>query len=578
MKKRIASLALALVMCLSLMPVSAFAAQTEKLPAPENIRVALDSINRPTIYWDLVEGAIGYEISDNFNWSDEREISGMIPANADSTLMADAEVGHHEYRVRAIAGDDALSSDWSDPVSVNVPEHVERLAIPRVSVSINEDGKPFLSWGKVGGAVLYEVRFSENGGSFQTMDKSSHNTLTHSDAKVGSTYTYQVRSIGSTSDKNSDWSTSVTITVPEPRPPELTAPDNFSIRTNPATGKPQIQWNAVEGAVEYEIYIQKDGEGDFQLFCTAKGTKVNHSSAKPGDTNCYKVRAVGADGTRGPWSIVGCSTCTTGQPVVTVSARSDGKPVLTWDKINDAVKYEVCYSTNGGDYEPLATVSGTKLNHTSAKPGNTYTYIVSALSGLGYGDSDWSEEVTFTVKAQSLTAPALTASNKRTTGKPYLKWDKVDGAAKYEVYRATSKNGEFTRLWSGSGTALTNGSAKAGTTYYYKVRAVAADGTKGPWSEIRTRTCDLAQPDVKVTTRSDGKPVLTWQKVSGAVKYEVYRRVDGGEFTRLSTVKGTKLTNGSAKAGHTYTYKVRAIAKKSAANSSYSYYDTITVK
>ena len=354
MKKRIVSLALALVMCLSLMPISAFAAQTEKLPAPENISVTLDGVNQPVICWTLVEGAIGYEVGDNFNWSDERQVSGMIPAKADSIVMTGAEVGHHEYRIRAIAEDETRSSDWSDPVSINVPEHVERLPIPNVSVSINEDGKPFLSWGKVGGAVLYEVRFSENGGSFQTMDKSSHNTLTHTDAKVGSTYTYQVRSIGSTSDKNSDWSTSVTITVPESRPPELTAPDNFTVRKNPATGKPQIQWNAVEGAVEYEIYIQKEGEGDFQLFYTAKGTKLNHGSAEPGDRNCYKVRAVGADGTKGPWSIVGCSTCTPGQPVVTVSARADGKPVLTWDKVDDAVQYEVCCSTNGGDYEHLA--------------------------------------------------------------------------------------------------------------------------------------------------------------------------------------------------------------------------------
>ena len=30
--------------------------------------------------------------------------------------------------------------------------------------------------------------------------------------------------------------------------------------------------------------------------------------------------------------------------------------------------------------------------------------------------------------------------------------------------------------------------------------------------------------------------------------------------------------------GHTYTYKVRAIASKSAAHSSYSYYDTVKVR
>ena len=69
---------------------------------------------------------------------------------------------------------------------------------------------------------------------------------------------------------------------------------------------------------------------------------------------------------------------------------------------------------------------------------------------------------------------------------------------------------------------------------------------------------------------TSGKPVLTWTKIEGAVKYEVYRSTDNETWTKLSTTTGTKLTNTSVVAGTTYYYKVKAIASNTAANSAYS--------
>ena len=63
----------------------------------------------------------------------------------------------------------------------------------------------------------------------------------------------------------------------------------------------------------------------------------------------------------------------------------------------------------------------------------------------------------------------ITTSN----GSPRLTWNAVTGAAKYEVYRATSKNGSYTKMFTTSNLSYTNTSAKAGTTYYYKVKAVS---------------------------------------------------------------------------------------------------------
>ena len=83
---------------------------------------------------------------------------------------------------------------------------------------------------------------------------------------------------------------------------------------------------------------------------------------------------------------------------------------------------------------------------------------------------------------------------------------------------------------------------------------------------------------MKLTVRSDGKPVLTWKKIDGAAEYEMYHRVDGGNFTRLTTDDGTKSTNSSAKTGGTYTYEARAVTKRSVVSSSGSSCNAVTVK
>lgn len=55
-----------------------------------------------------------------------------------------------------------------------------------------------------------------------------------------------------------------------------------------------------------------------------------------------------------------------------------------------------------------------------------------------------------------------------------IKWKKVSGASSYQIYRATSKNGTYTKIAtvSSSKTNYTNKKLTKGKTYYYKIRAV----------------------------------------------------------------------------------------------------------
>ena len=170
-------------------------------------------------------------------------------------------------------------------------------------------------------------------------------------------------------------------------------------------------------------------------------------------------------------------------------------------------------------------------------------------------------------KPTPLTAPSVTGGND-SQGRPTLKWNAVTGAAKYEVYRARSRSGEYIKYSTVTGTSYTNTSyIENGNTYYYKVRALKSDGTAGAWSSIvpvtyRTAsTGTLSAPTVTGGNDAQGRPTLKWNAVSGAAKYEVYRaRSKDGDYIKYSTVTGTSYTNTSyIENGNTYYYKVRAL-------------------
>ena len=62
----------------------------------------------------------------------------------------------------------------------------------------------------------------------------------------------------------------------------------------------------------------------------------------------------------------------------------------------------------------------------------------------------------------------------QTLESPKVSWKKVEGATKYEVYRATSKSGTYSKVKTTTSLNWKDTAAKSGKTYYYKVVAVAS--------------------------------------------------------------------------------------------------------
>ena len=456
--------------------------------------------------------------------------------------------------------------DDNDPLlSANITFAGSGPAAPTVTGGNDAQGRPTLKWNAVTGAAKYEVyRARSKDGDYikySTVTGTSYTNISY--IENGNTYYYKVRALDANGTAGA-WSSVVSVTYKQ------TLPAPAVIGGNDAQGRPTLKWNAVTGAAKYEVYRARSLNGDYIKYSTVTGTSyTNISYIENGNTYYYKVRALKSDGTAGAWSSIvsvtyrAASTGTLPAPTVTGGNDSQGRPTLKWNAVTGAAKYEVYRArSKDGDYIKYSTVTGTSYTNISyIENGNTYYYKVRALDANGTAGA-WSSVVSVTYK-QTLPAPTVTGGNDA-QGRPTLKWNAVSGAAKYEVYRARSLNGDYIKYSTVTGTSYTNTSyIEDGNTYYYKVRALKSDGTAGAWSSIVSVTYKqtLSAPTVTGGNDSQGRPTLKWKAVTGAAKYEVYRaRSRSGEYIKYSTVTGTSYTNISyIENGNTYYYKVRAL-------------------
>ena len=177
------------------------------------------------------------------------------------------------------------------------------------------------------------------------------------------------------------------------------------------------------------------------------------------------------------------------------------------------------------------------------------------------------------VTNKRLERPVAECDVRTVDGKPILRWKDL-GAEHYVTYRATEKSGPYSRMLTTEKLSYINTSAVAGKTYYYKIRAVYANGS-GLLSSIYENTATCGQPEIEKGNNSSGLPTLKWDPAEGAAKYEVYRSEDGKDYVKALTTTGTSYTNTSAEEGITYYYKVRGITSNGLTG---AYSDVVTNK
>jgi hypothetical protein len=146
-----------------------------------------------------------------------------------------------------------------------------------------------------------------------------------------------------------------------------------------------------------------------------------------------------------------------------------------------------------------------------------------------------------------------------------VSWDNVSGANRYRVYRRGAEEDTYQLIEVTTRTSYIDTDLVTGKRYYYKVRACHRDGDTrvlSGYSAVRSATPRLSQPEISTETASYNSIEVSWNRISGASGYIVYRAdSETGAYKKIARVKGgskRSYTNKSLVTGKTYYYKVSA--------------------
>jgi hypothetical protein len=145
-----------------------------------------------------------------------------------------------------------------------------------------------------------------------------------------------------------------------------------------------------------------------------------------------------------------------------------------------------------------------------------------------------------------------------------VSWDSVSWAESYKVYRASaSTGGTYSVVGTETDSAYLDTGLSGNTTYYYQVSIVSTAG-EGRRSTYRSATTEVPAVPANVSAvvlSSSSNIKLTWDSVTGASSYKVYRAADaGGTYDSIGTSTTTSYTDAAdLSLDTTYYYKVSAL-------------------
>lgn len=266
-----------------------------------------------------------------------------------------------------------------------------------------------------------------------------------------------------------------------------------------------------------------------------------------------------------------------------VTYGSTVKPVLKWDETYP-LQYVVEIKDSNGVIQTKVVTDKASYTHNTAVYGKYYWYRVKTKYSKF---TDWKYHA-YKYRINP------TVSVDQTTGKPRISWGKETNVMKYVVYRATSLEGTYikvskdilpSKFAKSTQIYYLDSSASYNKKYYYKVYISGPE--YGSYTEPKSICCiDRPRNIVVRINPTTGKPVICWDKVTGAKTYlvEVTTRTNTkGEPINFGVVNNTsslKYEYKNAQIGSKIYYRISSgtTGKSSAYSQGYFYYCPLPIK
>lgn len=286
------------------------------------------------------------------------------------------------------------------------------------------------------------------------------------------------------------------------------APVDFQITTPPSldplpspvySGTPLITWNALPGAVKYDLWINNRTTGQSKIVREDNLTATSFQVTTNLGLSEYVawVRGIDAAGGYSDWSA--SLSFTTAARVAATSPSAPGfnaLPLFQWIPLPGAATYRVFVASRltGATVIDQSGIPASSWTPAAALPIGDYRWWVRGISSSGIAGA-WSSVLDFNVGGRpSILTPAGTTADRT----PTFSWTPVTGAARYELWVSRLDGGGVViNLVSLTGTTYTPATNMTPRTYRSWVRAVSTAGNFSEWSPAA---------DVTVTATEDSGP------------------------------------------------------------------------
>lgn len=256
----------------------------------------------------------------------------------------------------------------------------------------------------------------------------------------------------------------------------------------------------------------------------------------------YLVKPVAMDESRDQWTNVwGISQTPSGSATLTGNTAEN-----IYNDANGRPAVETFSIPNMG--HGLAVHPGSGADNCGATGAYFLDYICSTYYSMKFFGLD--------NQVPSLPAPGGLTVTGATNSSISLSWNTVSGAASYNVYR----NGSKANSSAVTATSFTDSGLASGTSYSYTVAAVDSSGNVGTTSGAVTGTTTgtptklPAPTGLAVTGATSTSVSLSWNAVSGAASYAVFRN-----GTQVKSTTTTSYTDTGLASGTSYSYTVAAV-------------------
>ena len=421
-----------------------------------------------------------------------------------------------------------------------------------------------VTWEPVAGAVSYKVWRKDEGGSWQLRTTCQEGTTSWFEGlgTNGGYYTYSVQSVDADGNDGVFDGTGTGIRF-------WKAPSAYLSAANTANGV-KLGWGAVNGAVKYRIYGRSQDSDPWKLLGETADQLLVWTGAVPGVSYSYALQYVDKDGYASVFNERGDEEWVyMVQPKVTSVKRDGGGVTITWDPAPGASSYDVFYR-KGTDsdwtqirpnrFSQYYTTRETSYTWTGAADNTVYYFIVRANESAAYSIISSQSVYEGTGVLLPAAAPKLTSA-KNDRNYITIQWEAVQGAAKYRVFYRTG-GGAWKKLKDTAGTSYTWKKAVSGKTYSFTVRCLAeGGGYASDYNQTGRTVTHYDMPKISQAVWSGKNVKLSWNKVSGAVKYRVFYRVGEGKWKKLADTSKTSYTCKTAKTNTVYYFTVRCVDK-----------------